>query len=164
MKKEYAFLDRDGALIFEPQDTFQIDSLDKLKILDGVIKGLKKLRRLGYELLMITNQDGLGTSSFPRADFEAPQNKMLSIFEENGIKFREIFICPHFPEDNCNCRKPKLGLVEKFLSENQMDMDKSFMCGDRVTDMQFAQNLGIKFVPMQTNDDFYEALTKGGII
>lgn len=161
---KYAFIDRDGTLIFEPQDTFQIDNLDKLKILDGAIKGLKELKRLGYELLMITNQDGLGTPSFPQADFEAPQNRMLKIFEENGIKFKEIFVCPHLTSENCNCRKPKTGLVEKFLSENKMDKNKSFVCGDRVTDMQFAQNLRIKFIPMQTNGNFFEALTKGGII
>lgn len=164
MKKEYAFLDRDGTLIFEPQDTFQIDSLDKLQILDGVIQGLKVLRRRGYELLMITNQDGLGTDSFPQADFEAPQNRMLSIFEENGIRFREIFVCPHLPSENCDCRKPKTGLVEKFLKENQIDKDRAFVCGDRETDRLFAQNLGVKFVPMQTNGDFYKALKKRGII
>lgn len=164
MTKEYAFLDRDGTLIFEPQDTYQIDSLDKLRILNGVIRGLRQLRRLGYEFLMITNQDGLGTPSFPREDFEAPQNKMLSIFKENGIRFKEVLVCPHLPSENCNCRKPKLGLVEKFLIENQLDMDKSFVCGDRETDRQFAQNLGIKFVAMKTNGDFYKAIEQGGIV
>lgn len=158
--KKYAFLDRDGTLIFEPQDTFQIDSLDKLKILDGVIKGLKELINRGYELIMISNQDGLGTSSFPKADFEAPQNKMLSIFKKDGIKFKKIFICPHLPSGNCDCRKPKIGLVKDLL----IDKSNSFVIGDRVTDMQFAQNLEIKFVSMQTNGDFYEALTKGGIV
>lgn len=162
--KKYAFLDRDGTLIFEPQDTFQIDSVEKLKILDGVIKGLKNLTNIGYELIMISNQDGLGTPSLPKDDFEAPQNKMLNIFEENGIKFRKIFICPHFPEDNCNCRKPKTGLVEKFLYGNQMDKDKSFVCGDRRTDRLFAKKIGIKFIPMRTNGNFCNALTREGVI
>lgn len=162
--KKYAFLDRDGTLIFEPQDTFQIDSLKKLKILDGVIKGLKELKRQGFEFIIISNQDGLGTSSFPQADFEAPQNKMLSIFEENGIKFKKIFVCPHLPSQNCDCRKPKTGLIEKFLKDNLIDKNKSFVCGDRETDKLFANNLGIKFIFMQANGNFYNALISGGII
>lgn len=161
---KYAFLDRDGTLIFEPQDTFQIDSVEKLKILDGAIYGLKELTRKGYELIMITNQDGLGTSSFPKANFEAPQNKMLRIFEENGITFKRIFICPHLPSENCDCRKPKTGLVKKFLRNNKIDRDYSFVCGDRVTDKQFAKNIGVKFIPIQTNGNFYNALMQGGVI
>lgn len=160
--KKYAFLDRDGTLIFEPQDTFQIDSTEKLKILDGVIKGLKELTRQGYELIMISNQDGLGTASFPQANFEAPQNKMLSIFEENGIKFKKIFICPHLPSKNCGCRKPKTGLVKKFLRDNQIDKNSSFVCGDRATDKLFAKNIGVKFISIQTNGNFYNALVRGG--
>lgn len=162
--KKYAFLDRDGTLIFEPQDTFQIDSCKKLKILDGVLQGLKQLTKKGYELIMITNQDGLGTSSFPKANFKAPQNRMLSIFEDNGIKFKQIFICPHLPSENCDCRKPKIGLVKKFLNKNYIDKSKSFVCGDRKTDKLFAKNIGVKFISMQTNGNFYKALTKGEVI
>lgn len=162
--KKCAFLDRDGTLIFEPQDTLQIDSIEKLKILDGVIQGLKELTRLGYELIMVTNQDGLDTSSFPQANFQAPQNKMLTIFEENGIKFKKIFICPHLPSKNCGCRKPKIGLVNKFLRNNKIDKKNSFVCGDRASDKLFAKNIGIKFISMQTNGDFYKALVKGGVI
>ncbi len=163
VSKKYAFIDRDGTLIFEPLDTYQIDSVEKLKILDGVIKGLKELKKQDYLLVMVTNQDGLGTSSFPQADFEAPQNKMLSIFEENGIKFKKIFICPHLPSKNCGCRKPKIDLVRKFLRNNQMDKNNSLVCGDRTTDKLFAKNIGIKFISMQTNGDFYKALEQGGI-
>ncbi len=162
--KKYAFLDRDGTLIFEPQDTFQIDSIEKLEILEGVIKSLKKLTSQGYELIMITNQDGLGTSSFPQANFDAPQNKMLSIFEENGVTFKQIFICPHFQSKKCSCRKPKIGLVKKFLRENLIDKNNSFMCGDRITDKFFAKNIGIKFISIPTNGNFYKALAKGGVI
>lgn len=162
--KKYAFLDRDGTLIFESQDTFQIDSIEKLKILDGVIRGLKDLLDRGYQLVMITNQDGLGTYQFPKANFDAPQNKMLSIFKGNGIKFKEVFICPHLPSKNCDCRKPKIGLVKKFLNENQIDKSKSFVCGDRVTDKFFAENVGVKFVPMQTNSNFYNAISEGKIL
>lgn len=162
--KKYAFLDRDGTLIFEPQDTFQIDSIEKLKILDGVIKGLKELTKQGYELIIITNQDGLGTSSFPKANFEAPQKKMLGIFEEYGIEFKKIYICPHLPSKNCGCRKPKIGLVKKFLRDNLIDKNNSFVCGDRDSDKLFAKNIGVKFIPMETNGDFYKALKKGGVI
>ncbi len=151
MKQKYAFLDRDGALIFEPQDTYQIDSLDKLKILDGVIETLQSLVAEGYKLIMISNQDGLGTESFPTADFEAPHQAMLAIFKDAGIAFDHIFICPHFPEDDCACRKPKTGLVDNFLRENDIDMEASFVCGDRENDRQFAQNIGLKFIPAKTN-------------
>lgn len=161
---KYAFLDRDGTLIFEPQDTFQIDSVKKLKILDGVIRGLKKLKGLGYELIIVTNQDGLGTTSFLLANFQEVQNKMLNIFERNGIKFKKIFICPHLPSENCNCRKPKIGLVKNFLTENQIDKSNSFVIGDRKTDKLFAENLQVKFIPMQTNGDFYKALMEGETI
>lgn len=163
-KKKYAFLDRDGTLIFEPQDTFQVDSLEKLKILDGVIKGLKELKRQGFELVMISNQDGLGTSSFPKTDFEAPQNKMLGIFEEYGIEFKKIYICPHLPSKNCGCRKPKTGLIKKFLREDQINKNSSFVCGDRDSDKLLAKNIGIKYIPMQTNGNFYSVLKGGEII
>ena len=108
-KQKYAFLDRDGTLIFEPQDTYQIDSLKKLKILDGVIEGLQELTKRGYSLIMISNQDGLGTSSFPQENFKRPQERMLKLFCDEGIAFDQIFICPHFPDKGCNCRKPKTG-------------------------------------------------------
>ncbi len=162
--KKYAFIDRDGTLIFEPQDTFQIDSIEKLKILDGVIKGLKELVRQGYKLVMVTNQDGLGTSSFPQTNFQAPQNKMLNIFEENNIKFKKIYVCPHLLSEDCDCRKPKIGLIKKLLTDNKIDKGNSFVCGDRATDKLFAKNIGVKFVPMQTNDNFYKALAQGGVI
>jgi len=149
--KKYAFLDRDGALIFEPQTDFQIDSLEKLQILPGVIEALKKILEQGYELIMVSNQNGLGTPSFPTENFEAPQDRMLEIFKENGISFSKIFVCPHFPVENCECRKPKLGLLKEFLEENEIDKGNSFMYGDRESDRQFANNLGIKFYKAETN-------------
>ncbi|MFA6552733.1 MAG: histidinol-phosphate transaminase [Candidatus Paceibacterota bacterium] len=152
--KKYAFLDRDGALIFEPQDTFQIDSLDKLEILDGVIDGLQMLISKGYRLVLISNQDGLGTKSFPLKSFEIPQNEFLKKLLKNGIKFENIFICPHFAEENCKCRKPKTGLVDGFLENNKIDFKNSLMIGDRETDRQFAKNIGIKFIKMETNGSF----------
>jgi len=163
-QKKYAFIDRDGTLIFEPQDTYQIDSLEKLKILDGVIEGLKKLQTKGYQLIMISNQDGLGTDSFPKDSFDAPQNKMLELFKKEGIVFEKIFVCPHFAFENCDCRKPKLGLIKDFLNESKIDMDSSFVVGDRDSDREYANNIGIKFVPMKTNDNFYKALKGEGVI
>lgn len=157
-KKRCAFLDRDGTLIFEPQDTYQIDSLEKLKVLDGVIEGLQELKKRDYSLIMISNQDGLGTPSFPKENFKRPHERMLKIFRDNGIVFEKIFICPHLPEDKCNCRKPKTGLVDEFLRSVNMDKNLSFVCGDRDSDREFAKNIGVKFVPMKTNGNFYKAI------
>lgn len=157
-KKRCAFLDRDGTLIFEPQDTYQIDSLEKLKVLDGVIEGLQELKKRDYSLIMISNQDGLRTPSFPKENFKRPHERMLKIFRDNGIVFEKIFICPHLPEDKCNCRKPKTGLVDEFLRSVNMDKNLSFVCGDRDSDREFAKNIGVKFVPMKTNGNFYKTI------
>lgn len=153
---KYAFLDRDGTLIFEPQGTFQIDNIEKLQILPGVIDGLKRLGKEGFKLIMVSNQDGLGTKAFPKKDFDKVQNKMLGIFGKNGIKFSEIFICPHLPFDNCDCRKPKTGLVDAFFAKNRarIDMENSFMYGDRDSDRAFAKNLNLKFIKATTNGKF----------
>jgi histidinol-phosphate aminotransferase len=157
-KKKYAFIDRDGTLIFEPTDTRQIDSIKKLKILEGVIKGLKELKTKGFELIMVTNQDGLGTSTFQKDNFQPAQNKMLLLFKNEGIIFNKILICPHLKSTQCDCRKPKLGLVKNLLNNNKIDKNNSFACGDRLSDKQFAQNIEIKFVSMKTNTNFYDAL------
>ena len=150
MTQKYAFLDRDGTLIYEPQSDYQIDSLDKLIILKDVIPNLQKLLNQGYKLIMISNQDGMGTTSFPREDFEIVQKQFEKVLENNGIQFEEIFICPHFPKDNCACRKPKITLVK----ELEIDKESSFVCGDRESDKQFAKNLGIKFLSVETNKPF----------
>lgn len=149
---KYAFIDRDGVLIFEPQDTFQIDSLEKLEILDGVIEALQKLQSAGYKLIMVSNQNGVGTESFPKEDFERPQARMLEIFTEKGVQFQRVFVCPHFASDNCNCRKPKTGLVDDFLEGLEIDRENSFMVGDRETDVQFGENIGVKGYRIKTND------------
>ena len=149
-----AFIDRDGTIIDETAVTFQVDALEKLRILPGAINGLKRMQQDGYELVMISNQDGLGTPSFPNNNFEPAQNEMLRIFEEQGIKFGEVFICPHFPEDECACRKPKTGLVKKFLKSSPIDYEKSFVVGDRKSDVDFAKNIGIRFYEMETNGTF----------
>jgi histidinol-phosphate aminotransferase len=159
-KQKYAFLDRDGTLIHEPQDTYQIDSLDKLQLLDGVIEGLKQLQDQGYKLVLVSNQDGLGTSSFPTADFEGPQRAMMQRLRSEGIVFDKILICPHLPVQNCACRKPKTGLFDGWLQDIALDTKRSFVCGDRDSDKELARNLGLPFIPMKTNGNFPSLRTK----
>ncbi len=153
-KIKIAFLDRDGTLIYEPPDTKQVDSLDKLKILPNAIEGLRVLLQQGYKLVMVSNQDGLGTKSFPWKNFELVQNKLLKDLQNSGIVFDEVFICPHFAKNKCNCRKPKIGLIKKFLKNNPVDYEKSFLVGDRESDEKLAKNIKVKFYSMTTNSSF----------
>ncbi|MBI4418018.1 MAG: bifunctional histidinol-phosphatase/imidazoleglycerol-phosphate dehydratase HisB [Ignavibacteriales bacterium] len=146
------FLDRDGTLIAEPPDK-QIDSLDKLELIPGVVAGLRPLVEAGFELVMVTNQDGLGTKSFPRESFEMPQQKLLRLLEGEGIRFNSIFVCPHRPADQCNCRKPKTGMITEFLARNRIDLANSFVIGDRETDVEFAKNLGCRSVRLLTGEE-----------
>ncbi len=143
--KKVAFLDRDGTLIVEPPDQ-QIDSLEKLELIPGVVQGLRMLVDRGYELVMVTNQDSLGSPAYPWENFDLPQRKLLRLLEGEGIVFSEIFICPHAPRDGCGCRKPKIGLVEEYLKSNDIDLTKSFVVGDRETDVEFARNIGCKSI------------------
>ena len=138
-----AFLDRDGCLIVEPADE-QVDRLDKVALVPGVIPALLRLRDAGYEFVMVTNQDGLGTPAFPQAAFQQVQDFVVGLFASQGIKFGRVFICPHGPGDGCRCRKPSPGLLGDFLSTAVIDRERSFVAGDRVTDMEFARNIGIQ--------------------
>ena len=154
------FIDRDGTIIVEPPGE-QIDSLEKLELIPHTIEGLRLLRDHGFELVMVTNQDGLGTDRYPRASFEAPQNKLLRILEGEGITFSQVFICPHVPADRCNCRKPKTGLLDQYLKEDRPDLSRSFAFGDRETDVQLGRNLGCKTIRLsedsQSAADFVTA-------
>lgn len=140
--QKIAFLDRDGTLIREPPDE-QVDRLDKISLLPGVIPALLRIRDAGYRFVMITNQDGLGTDSFPEEAFRVCQAFVLELFASQGIVFREVFVCPHFPEDRCKCRKPLPGHIGDFMRQENVDLDASFVAGDRDTDLEFAANLGL---------------------
>ncbi len=141
--KKILFIDRDGTLVKEPADK-QIDALHKIRLLPNVISALQRLQERGYRLIMVSNQDGLGTSSFPQADFDACQEHILSLFSSQGIVFDEVFVCPHFRDDDCDCRKPRTGLLTRFLACNDLDTSGSAVIGDRDTDMLLAERLGIQ--------------------
>lgn len=137
------FIDRDGTLIEEPPDE-QVDSLHKLRFLPGVFAALAELRRRGWRLVMVTNQDGLGTASFPRRDFESVQTFILDTFAAQEVEFEAVFVCPHRRDEGCACRKPRPGLVAAFLAASAVDLAASAMVGDRDTDLEFARNIGVR--------------------
>ena len=137
------FIDRDGVLIEEPADQ-QIDSYEKFRLVAGVVPALLRLRDAGFEFVMVSNQDGLGTASYPLESFEGPQDLLLQILQSQGIVFREILIDEHFPADNSPNRKPGIGMVMHYLRDRSVDLDASAMVGDRETDMEFARNLGVR--------------------
>ncbi len=142
--KKVLFIDRDGTLIREPPETFQVDSLEKLEFIPGVFRNLYYIKKnLDYELVMVTNQDGLGTAGFPEEDFWPVQLKMLRALENEGITFDEIFIDRSMPEEKLPTRKPGTGMLGQYF-DGSYDLADSFVIGDRVTDLELARNLGTK--------------------
>ena len=150
--KKVLFIDRDGTLIREPADE-QIDSFDKLEFFTGVFTYLGKIaRELKYELVMVTNQDGLGTDAYPEDTFWPVQDFILATFKNEGIEFEEVHIDRTFPEDNAPTRKPRTGLLQKYMS-GSYDLEESFVIGDRLTDIELAKNLGSKGIFINTDTE-----------
>ena len=149
--KKVLFIDRDGTLVLEPPVDYQLDSLEKLAFYPKVFQYMAKIAsELDYELVMVTNQDGLGTASFPEDTFWPAHNKVLSAFEKEGVIFSEILIDKTFPDENADTRKPRTGLLTKYFS-NDYDLENSFVLGDRITDMELAKNLGSKGIYLAEN-------------
>lgn len=161
MKKKALFIDRDGTLIFEPEDE-QIDSLEKLEFLPKVFRNMYFIQKnLDYELVMVTNQDGLGTASYPEDTFWPTHNKVLRAFENEGVTFDDILIDRSFPHENLPTRKPGTGMLGKYLN-GDYDLANSFVIGDRLTDIQLAKNLGAKGI-LINNGDLVEQMEKQGL-
>ena len=142
--KKILFIDRDGTLVLEPDDE-QIDSLEKLEFYPEVFTYLGKIsKELDYELVMVTNQDGLGTKSFPEEFFWPAHNKLLNSLENEGVTFSEIFIDRSFPNDNASTRKPRTGMLTNYLDNSEYNLSESYVIGDRISDMELAKNLNSK--------------------
>lgn len=156
--KKVLFIDRDGTLIIEPED-FQIDTLEKLEFYPGVFQNLSKIvRELDYELVLVTNQDGLGTESFPVEDFTSPHEKMLKAFQNENIIFQDILIDKSFEYENLPTRKPGTGMLNQYIYGNY-DLKNSFVIGDRITDIQLAKNLGTKAIFISDSENKEAELT-----
>ncbi len=151
--KKILFIDRDGTVIVEPPDTFQVDSFEKFRFLPGVITSLGKIsRELDYELVMVTNQDGMGTPTFPEEAFWKVQNFMMNVFESEGIHFTEVCIDRSFEHEKLTTRKPEIGMLTHYMNVNY-DLSRSFVIGDRITDVKLAQNLGSRAIFFKSSDD-----------
>lgn len=150
MKKKVLFIDRDGTLVIEPPADYQLDAFEKLEFYPKVFRNLHFIRqKLNFEFVMVTNQDGLGTDSFPEDTFWPVHNLMLKSFENEGIVFDDICIDRSFPEDNAPTRKPRTGMLTRYLNNPEYDLTGSFVIGDRATDVELARNLGCKAILLQ---------------
>ncbi len=154
--KKVLFIDRDGTLVIEPPKDYQLDSLEKLEFYPGVFQAMAKIAKLDYELVMVTNQDGLGTNSFPEETFWPAQNKIIQAFKNEGVVFDAVKIDRTLPEDNAPTRKPKTGMLTDYLNGNY-DLLNSYVIGDRLTDVELAKNLGAKAIFMgDTNTQSFD--------
>lgn len=151
--KKVLFIDRDGTLVIEPPVDYQLDSLEKLEFYPKVMRNLGFVRsKLDFEFVMVTNQDGLGTSSFPEETFWPAHNLMMKTLEGEGITFDDICIDRSFPEENAPTRKPRTGLLTKYIDNPAYDIAGSFVIGDRPTDVELAKNLGCRAIFLQDDD------------
>jgi len=159
--KKVLFIDRDGTLIREPASDYQVDSLEKLEFLPGVFRNLYKLRHYtDYELVLVSNQDGLGTASFPKEDFDLPHSKFLEAFRNEGVEFDAIHIDPSLPEEDSPNRKPGTGMLKAYM-EGSYDLQNSYVIGDRTTDVELAANLGAKAILLGNKSSMKELKDKG---
>lgn len=149
MKKRVLFVDRDGTILVEPPEDYQVDSLEKLEFVAGAISGLKSVSELDYELVLASNQDGLGTEAFPEETFWPAHTKMMRTLAGEGVFFDDQLIDPTFPQENAPTRKPGIGMFGKYLS-GEYDLASSYVIGDRATDVELAYNLGAKAILLQS--------------
>ena len=155
-------IDRDGTILVEPPVDYQIDSIAKTDFVPGAISGMKAISTLGYQLVMASNQDGLGTSSFPMEDFLPPQEMMLKVLASEGVTFDDILIDPTMPEENAPTRKPGTGMFTEYLM-GDYNLAESYVIGDRLTDVMLAANLGARAILLQDPESAREALVEKGL-
>ena len=161
--KRALFIDRDGTLVKEPPVDYQLDSLEKLEFYPGIFRNLYFIRKnLDFELVMVSNQDGLGTPAFPEEDFRAPHDKILQALEGEGIRFDAIHIDPSLPEENSPNRKPRTGMLSRYMTGGY-DLAASYVIGDRLTDVELARNLGARAIWLYEGDDAGTQLEKAGL-
>ncbi len=154
MKKKVLFIDRDGTIVIEPPVDYQLDAFEKLEFYPKAIRNLYFIRqKLDFEFAMVTNQDGLGTSSFPEDTFWPVHNLVLNTLRNEGVTFDEIFIDRSFPEDNAPTRKPRTGMLTRYINNEDYDLAGSFVIGDRATDVELAKNLGCKAILLQDDKE-----------
>lgn len=152
MKQKVLFIDRDGTMVLEPSD-YQLDSFEKLEFYPKVFQYLGKIAaELDFELVMVTNQDGLGTDSHPEVNFWPVHNLVMKTFENEGVVFKEVLIDKTFPHENASTRKPATGLLKKYINNTDYDLENSFVIGDRITDVELAKNLGAKAIFINTDE------------
>ncbi|MEX0977122.1 MAG: bifunctional histidinol-phosphatase/imidazoleglycerol-phosphate dehydratase HisB [Woeseia sp.] len=137
------FVDRDGTLIEEPPDN-QVDAIAKVRLMPDVVISMLRLRDAGFRFVMVTNQDGLGSRSFPQESFDLCHEHIIALFDSQGIRFEKIFVCPHRSDEQCGCRKPGTGLLTRYLAKTTLDTVRSAVVGDRDTDLQLAANMGLQ--------------------
>jgi len=159
--KKVLFLDRDGTLIVEPPEDFQVDSLEKLEFIPGVFRNLHLIcKNMDFDLVLVSNQDGLGTPAYPFAAYYQVQQKIMKAFENEGVFFRDIHIDSSMPEDHAPTRKPETGMLTGYLN-GDFNLGESFVIGDRITDVELAKNLGCKAILLNTPDSRAELEAKG---
>ncbi len=157
MKKKVLFIDRDGTLVIEPPVDYQLDSFEKLEFYPKVFRNLYFIRqKLDFRFVMVTNQDGLGTASFPENTFWPVHDLVMNTFKGEGIEFDEVCIDRSFPEDNAPTRKPRTGMLAAYTDSHEYDLEESYVIGDRATDVELARNLGCKAILLQPDRSMLE--------